>query len=94
MAVLKNLSSIKDLRKKPRRQVHYRAKILISAAGPPVQCAISDISQIGARIVLERDAELPPKFLLLLSARGGRRICRLVWRDDLTIGVEFCEGNL
>jgi hypothetical protein len=83
-----------ELRKKPRRQFRYRAKILTSEKGTPRYCSISDISEIGARIVLARDEELPPRFLLLLSSQGGaRRVCRLVWRKGLTVGVEFPESQ-
>ncbi|HTV35478.1 MAG TPA: PilZ domain-containing protein [Xanthobacteraceae bacterium] len=79
-----------ELRKNPRRQFHYQAKILTSETGRPSACAIADISECGARIILAMDEELPPSFLLLLSSQGStRRICRLVWQDGLTVGVEF-----
>jgi len=93
MVVVGNFRAANELRKKPRRQFYYRAKILIDKKRPAQACSISDISHGGARLVLERDEKLPPRFLLLLSAQGGaRRICRVVWRDGLTVGVEFC-GN-
>ena len=83
-----------ELRKKPRRQFHYQAKILTSETGRPSACAIADISQTGARIVLAADEELPRQFLLLLSSQGSaRRRCRLVWREGLTVGVEFPESG-
>ncbi len=83
-----------ELRRKPRRQFRYRAKILTSEKGTPRVCSIIDISEIGARIVLARDEELPRRFLLLLSSQGGaRRICRLVWRRGLTVGVEFPDSQ-
>ncbi|MGH6670659.1 MAG: PilZ domain-containing protein [Xanthobacteraceae bacterium] len=79
-----------DLRRVPRRSFHYKARLLTSEKGPPRNCSIMDISQSGARIVLEEDHELPKRFLLLLGSPGAaRRICRLVWRDGLTAGVEF-----
>ncbi len=94
MVVLGNFRAANELRKKPLRQFLYRAKILTSEKGPPRSCSISDISQSGARLVLEKDAELPPRFLLLLTSQGGaRRICRLVWRTGLTIGVEFRRSH-
>jgi len=39
------------------------------------------------------DEELPKRFLLLLSARVGARICREVWRDELAVVVEFLDGD-
>ena len=54
-----------ELRKKPRRQFHYNAKIVIGRKGPPLACAISDISESGARLGLEKDVELPARHPLL-----------------------------
>ena len=81
-----------ELRKKPRRQLRYRARILLSKKGQPRPCSIEDISESGARIVLQKAEELPKRFLLLLASRGGARLCRAVWRDELMIGVEFLEN--
>lgn len=90
MAAVGYRRSRAELRKKPRRQFHYQAKILTSETGPAHQCAIADISETGARLVLQADEELPKRFMLLLSPRGEpRRVCRLVWRDGVTVGVEF-----
>jgi hypothetical protein len=82
-----------DLRKKSRRQLHYRARIQTSAEGSLRPCSISDISEGGARIELEsEDEELPPRFVLLLSKRGEpQRNCRLIWRTGTTVGVKFAD---
>lgn len=82
-----------ELRKKPRRPLHYRARILLSKKGQPRPCSIEDISESGARIVLQKDEELPNRFLLLLTPRGAARVCREVWRDELTVGVEFVDSD-
>lgn len=73
--------------------MHYRARILLGKKGQPRSCSIEDISESGVRIVLQADEELPKRLLLLLSARGGARICREVWRDELTVGVEFLDTD-
>ena len=79
-----------ELRKKARRHFHYSAKILADKKEPPRPCLISDISESGARLLLESDGELANRFVLLLSARGeARRRCRVVWRKELTVGVAF-----
>jgi len=82
-----------ELRKKPRRPLHYGARILLSKKGQPRSCSIEDISESGARIILQKDEELPKRFLLLLSSRGSARLCRQVWRDELTVGVEFLDSD-
>jgi PilZ domain len=89
-----NNRAAKELRKKPRRQFHYNAKILTSEKGQPRNCQIADISESGARIILERDENPPPRFLLLLSVRSGtRRVCRVVWRKGLNVGVQFPRNS-
>lgn len=83
----------RELRKKPRRLLRYRARILLDKNGKARPCNIADISESGARILLEADEALPKRFLLLLASRGGIRDCRQVWRDGLTLGVEFLAGD-
>jgi hypothetical protein len=93
MVAVANYQAQTELRKKPRRQFHYRARILTSKKGQPRPCGIEDISESGARIVLQKDEELPKRFLLLLTPRGVARLCRQVWRSKLTVGVEFLDTD-
>lgn len=83
----------REQRKKPRRLLRYRAQLLLDRNGKSRPCYIADISESGARIVLETDEALPKRFLLLLASRGGLRDCRQVWRDGSTLGVEFLAGE-
>jgi methyl-accepting chemotaxis protein len=89
MATASNSRKRPELRRSPRRQFNYNAAVLTEDK-KPLLCSIADISESGARIVMESDGELPERFILLLSRSGGaRRFCRLVWRDGRTVGVEF-----
>jgi len=95
MVVVGNFRNRAELRRKPRRNFHYNASILIDATSAPCPCAIADISATGARIVLEAECELPERFILLLTPSGeARRHCRLVWRNGLAVGVEFPTPHL
>ncbi len=79
-----------ELRTKARRQFHYHASVLLDGKSSPRPCAIADISETGARIVLATECELPERFILLLTPSGdARRHCRLIWRNGLSAGVEF-----
>jgi hypothetical protein len=92
MVMTGNYRSRAELRKKPRRPFHYPARILTDGTTPPQKCTVADVSQTGARIVLEADGELPDRFILLLSRNGApRRRCRVIWRDGATVGVEFSD---
>jgi hypothetical protein len=90
MVVVGNYRNQAELRRKPRRHFHYNASVLLDGTSSPHPCAIADISETGARIVLEAECELPERFILLLTPSGeARRHCRLVWRNGLAAGVEF-----
>jgi hypothetical protein len=94
MVVIGNYRNRAELRKKPRRQFHYNARILVDKDSPLIGCLISDISETGARIALEDDQTLPDTFMLLLTPSGGaRRHCRVIWRDGLNVGVKFPENR-
>jgi len=83
-----------ELRKKPRRQFHYSAKIFIGGRDRARACTISDISEDGARLVLDSDHVLPDSFFLLLTKNGEtRRRCRVIWRTGATVGVAFTTGQ-
>jgi hypothetical protein len=95
MARTEGSRSRAELRRKPRRHFRYSAKILTDKKGPRCSCSISDISESGARLVLDSDEELPHRFVLLLTAKGeARRHCRVVWRHELTVGVAFTDDEM
>ena len=79
----------KDNRKDRRRPMRYTAWV---AAGPRQlhRCVVSDISESGARIVVEDSSQIPNCFFLFLSPTGvARRACRVAWRNATQIGVKF-----
>ena len=89
MVVVGNFRSHAELRKKLRVPFRHDARI-VAGGEALIACAVADISEIGARLILERDCEVPEEFVLLLTPRGTpRRDCRIVWRDGMTLGVEF-----
>jgi hypothetical protein len=52
-----------------------------------------DISDGGARSAAPRANVLPVAFNLFLSKdERSRRVCRVVWRNDSYMGVQFVEG--
>jgi hypothetical protein len=56
----------------------------------PRPCLVHDLSNGGARLNLPDAAALPERFTLYLAARrGGPRECRVVWRTNRAVGVEF-----
>lgn len=80
---------MRDKRKSRRRTMRYSAWLALE--GEVLQgCAISDISETGARINVEDADALPDHMTLLLSGNGSpRRKCQVIWRQQGQIGVRF-----
>jgi PilZ domain len=79
-----------ESRRYVRRQVYIRAKLLAGRDVAPLDCAIVDISEGGARLNIDAAQELPQEFTLVLGRHGcPYRRCRIVWRKETQMGVVF-----
>ena len=55
-------------------------------------CILSNFSNTGARITGVRADTIPNEFMLRITGgRGRTRRCRVLWRSDDTLGVEFAD---
>jgi hypothetical protein len=80
---------LKEKRKATRREMHYSAWIALEP-DQLLGCAMSDVSETGARIDVEDAKIIPDHFTLFLSRAGTpKRKCSVVWRNGNQIGVEF-----
>jgi hypothetical protein len=57
----------------------------------PRPCVVSDLSNGGAKISGIRPTSVPDEFVLNLAPGGTLlpRTCRVVWRSNNSLGVEF-----
>jgi hypothetical protein len=79
-----------DRRRHSRQTVQLPATVDLLDGQPPSQCVVTEISALGARISLQNPAQLPDEFVLRFGPSGGpSRKCRLVWRGNEHVGVEF-----
>jgi hypothetical protein len=54
------------------------------------ECTVFDESEKGARLVVDGPKEIPDTFYLYLSLDfSSRRRCRVAWRSEKEIGVEY-----
>ena len=75
-------------RRMPKRQGAW-----IGLQGGRIPCVIWDQSAEGARLAAPRSKKLPDTFTLLLSRDGkSRRFCRVAWRSDTQVGIQFIEA--
>jgi hypothetical protein len=86
-----------------RGREHRRAKRLpkrnaawigLADGATQIPCVLWDISESGARIAAPRMKGLPAAFNLLLNKDGSaQRVCRVVWRNNSYMGVQFVQGT-
>jgi len=76
-----------DRRKITRTRVSKCAGIV--AEGSLDACVVRDISALGACLALSRNAGIPDFFDLTFDAARTLRKCRVAWRSEFAIGVEF-----
>jgi hypothetical protein len=56
-------------------------------------CILSNFSNTGAKITGVRASTIPDEFMLRITRGRGRvRKCRVLWRNEHTIGVKFDDG--
>ena len=67
---------------------------LIAYSGRHVtlQCAVRDLSDTGARLLVEGSIDAPDTFELLVAIDGTEADCRVVWRRGKEVGVLFVGG--
>ena len=79
-----------EKRKYARRAITYPGQIDLGGGQPMRACTLHDVSDQGALIALAQIQDLPDEFILVLGYHGtARRHCRVVWRSNQQIGVEF-----
>jgi hypothetical protein len=76
-----------ERRRARRVQVFKSAKIAINQSLR--DCVVRDISSLGARLAFVSTAYIPDTFELTFDSAHTLRPCRVAWRTDTQIGVEF-----
>ena len=78
-----------ERRKVPRTRTLKSGKILVHAHTSLVDCTVRNLSAQGALLTVPSLAGIPEKFELVLEATGAHHQCRVIWRGDNRLGVEF-----
>ena len=84
----------KDSRRAPREEIGNKAWIRLDGGFSVRACRLIDLSQEGARIMVETPRDVADRFSLLLSrdSAPGRR-CLVKWRKGSEIGAVFVGGQ-
>jgi hypothetical protein len=84
----------RELRQAKRKGCRNAAWIGLSNGRTRIPCVLWDLSDTGARIAAPRSKALPPVFNLVLAKNGSSpRACRVVWRNDRQLGVQFIQAT-
>jgi hypothetical protein len=81
-----------EQRKTLRRSIRYPGVIDLGGDQTPIPCTLCDASQDGAQLLIDDSRPLPDGFVLVLGYDGtARRLCKVVWRSENQVGVEFIK---
>jgi len=78
-------------RKSPRERKNHVVRLEFDDGLPALSGMLSDLSATGARVLITNSDRVPVKFTLLFPD-GTRRRCRLIWRSEASIGIEFASA--
>ncbi len=68
-------------------------KIVSDQVSQSVDCAIVNISEMGAGLLVPKDWVAPKAFRLIVDPDGEARNCRLQWQSGSRIGVSFEQAD-
>jgi hypothetical protein len=80
-----------ERRSEPRSRTLKAGRIVFNRRASVVTCTIRNMSSKGAKLVVSSQAGLPNSFELELESGGPPRSCRVIWRRDNEIGVNFVD---
>jgi hypothetical protein len=78
-----------ERRAHPRWLTLKTGKIVRSDDACDIDCAILDMSEAGARILVSDPTEVPQKFVLKCDRTHAVYICERVWTDGNRIGLSY-----
>ncbi len=79
-----------DKRAIARREISHTVRIA-TGISPPLECQMSDVSPIGARLLVHDSQTVPQQFVIILNPKLTRW-CEVMWRSDKAVGVQFMRA--
>ena len=71
----------------PRLSTLKTGKIIVADGADSIDCAILELSEEGARILVVDPAEIPQNFVLKIDRTQATYICQRVWTQGSRIGL-------
>ena len=80
---------MEERRKLPRARTLKSGKIVFNLHSCVVDCTVRNLTTQGALLVVPSLVGIPENFELMLEADHARHDCRVMWRGENRLGVEF-----
>jgi len=80
---------MEERRRVPRHRTLKSGKIIVQSGRRMVDCTVRNLSTGGALLLVRSLAGIPEKFDLVLETTGEHHSCRVAWRGEDRLGVEF-----
>jgi hypothetical protein len=80
---------MKERRRVPRHRILKSGKIILATQKSAVECTVRNLTGYGALLQVTRPVGIPDRFDLELERDHARHACRVIWRRDNRLGVEF-----
>ncbi|MDB5506073.1 MAG: pilus assembly protein PilZ [Devosia sp.] len=77
-----------ELRRAPRHRTLKKGHIIVSDGFSTIDCLVRNLSDTGAQLKVASVLGIPDSFPLKLSD-GQTLQCRVAWKRETEIGVEF-----
>jgi hypothetical protein len=77
-----------DQRSQPRKPT-FKFGIITCGADRRILCVVKNISPTGALIEVGNAVEIPYEFTLAIESEPSARVCRVAWKKDKQIAVNF-----
>lgn len=78
----------KQFEREVQRARHFPAWISVNGRALS-ECQVLDISNHGAKVVVEMPTAVPDHFELAFFQGGQKRACTVIWRRIKMLGVKF-----
>ena len=78
----------------PRTRTYLKAKLVHGDGSYTVDCAIHDISDGGAKVILDKRQALPSEVYLIVVKQGMAYKAKVVWQKFPARGLKFSKTYL
>jgi hypothetical protein len=79
---------MEEHRTSPRRRT-LKAGTISFGGGGAIDCTVRNLSENGAALEVISPVGIPERFTLLVEADQRNLPCRVIWRKEKRIGVQF-----